>query len=300
MQRKSEDPGILAALIEPGSRAAPGYDRLTPRDRVVDVACVLIGFVVSLPWLGKADPVPRFGQLPSWVTLGAAIVAALALSVRRRWPVGLTVVLIVASTLVPSAGGSAGIALFSLAVHRRPAVSISLGAAAMASCLLQYWMYPPAGIPHGYSIAVTVTASLCAAVVAWGIVVRTRRQLMASLTERAVRAETEQKLRVEQGQRQERERIAREMHDALGHRLSLLSVHAGALEFRPDMPPDELSRAAGVIRTSARDCVDDLREIVGVLRSHGTGDGPRRGIAQLDDLVAESRQAGTVLDLTVR
>nr|WP_272954726.1 histidine kinase [Kribbella sandramycini] len=101
---------------------------------------------------------------------------------------------------------------------------------------------------------------------------------MVSLSERAVRAE--------------RERIARDMHDALGHRLSLLSVHAGALEFRPDMPPEELARAAGVIRVSARESVEDLREIVGVLRSGD--DGPRRGIAKL---IAESRAAGMVIEL---
>ncbi|MFK4087316.1 sensor histidine kinase [Kribbella sp. NPDC020789] len=292
-------PGVVAALIEPGSRAAPGYGRLTPRDRVVDILCVLIGFLLNLVAVGDAEPPPRFGALPYWADLGLAIAGALALLVRRRWPVALTVVMILVSTSVPSVGGSAGLALFSVAVHRRPAVSLSLGAAAVASGVLQFWLYPVADTPHAYSIAVALTGLACLAIVAWGIVVRTRRQLMASLTERAVRAEREQQLRVEQGQRQERERIAREMHDALGHRLSLLSVHAGALEFRPDMPADELSRAAGVIRTSARDCVEDLREIVGVLRSQDMTDGPRRGIGQLDELVSESQQAGMVLELTV-
>ncbi|MFB6724125.1 sensor histidine kinase [Kribbella sp. NPDC056345] len=256
--------GSLAALIA--------------RYRVVDIASVLLGFLLSLLAVGDVEPPPRFGPLPLWLDLGLAIIGALALLSRRRWPVALTVVMILASTLVPSVGGSAGIALFSVAVHRRPAVSLSLGAVAMASCLVQFWLYPIAEGPHSYAIAVALFAFACLAIVAWGIVVRTRRELMASLTERAVR--------------EERERIAREMHDALGHRLSLLSVHAGALEFRPDMPADELSRAAGVIRTSARECVEDLREIVGVLRAHDTFDVLR--------LVAESQQAGMELDLTVR
>ncbi|MET7277101.1 histidine kinase [Kribbella sp. NPDC005582] len=297
MQSTPDRSGILAALIEPGSRAAPGYGRLTPRDRVVDIVCVLIGFLLNLLAVGDAEPPPRFGALPYWLDLGLAILGALALLVRRRWPVALVVVMIVVSTSVPSLGGSAGIALFSVAVHRRPAVSLSLGAAAMASCLVQFWLYPVANVPNAYAIAVSLTALACLAIVAWGIVVRTRRQLMASLTERAVRAEREQQLRVEQGQRQERERIAREMHDALGHRLSLLSVHAGALEFRPDMPAEELSRAAGVIRASARDCVEDLREIVGVLRSRDAAEVPRQGIAEL---VAESQQAGMLLDSAIR
>ena len=57
------------------------------------------------------------------------------------------------------------------------------------------------------------------------------------------------------------------MHDVLGHRLSLLSVHAGALEFRPDAAPAEIARAALVIRGNAHLALQDLREVVGVLRA---------------------------------
>ncbi|NUR97053.1 MAG: sensor histidine kinase [Kribbellaceae bacterium] len=285
--------GILAALIAPGSRAAPGYGRLTPRDRVVDVVCVLIAFLLGLISVGDVDPPPRIGPLPYWLDMSFCIAGALSLLLRRRWPVGLAVVMIVVSTLVPSVGGAAGLALFSVAVHRRPAVSLPLAAISVLSGLLQFWLNPVANLRYAYWIAVSFTGLATLVIVAWGILVRTRRQLLASLTERAVRAESEQQLRVEQGQRLERERIAREMHDALGHRLSLLSMHAGALEFRPDMPSEELSRAAGVIRTSARDCVEDLREIVGVLRSQHTGNGPRR----LDELVRESEAAGMQVEL---
>ncbi|MET9271003.1 histidine kinase [Kribbella sp. NPDC003557] len=287
------DTGILAALIAPGSRAAPGYGRLTPRDRVVDIACVLIAVLLGLIAVGDVNPPPRIGPLPEWLSVALCVAGALSLLLRRRCPTGLAAVMILASTLVPSLGAAGGLALFNVAVHRRPAVSLSLGAVAMASCMLQFWLYPLADTPNAYWIAVTLTALACLALVAWGIVVRTRRQLMESLTERAVRAESEQQLRVEQGQRLERERIAREMHDALGHRLSLLSMHAGALEFRPDMPADELSRAAGVIRSSARDCVDDLREIVGVLRSQHSGEEQRGSIGEL---IAESLAAGSRIE----
>ncbi|MFF0264471.1 sensor histidine kinase [Kribbella sp. NPDC004536] len=287
------DTGFLAALIAPGSRAAPGYGRLTPRDRVVDVACVLIAFLLGLIAVGDVNPPPRIGPLPHWLDLSLCIAGALSLLLRRRWPVGLACVMIVASTLVPSVGAAAGLALFTVAVHRRPAVSIPLALVSALSALLQFWLFPVANLRYAYWIAVSFTALATLVIVGWGILVRTRRQLLASLTERAVRAESEQQLRVEQGQRLERERIAREMHDALGHRLSLLSMHAGALEFRPDMPSEELSRAAGVIRTSARDCVEDLREIVGVLRSQHTADGPGR----LDELVLESEAAGMRIEL---
>jgi signal transduction histidine kinase len=289
--------GILAALITPGSRAAPGYDRPTPRDRVVDVAFVLVGFLLGALGLGDVASTARFDP-PGWLIVATWIASALSLSLRRRWPVGLAVVLIVVSVFFPPVGGPSVLALFSAAVHRRSEISLALCGAGLASGLVQFWVYPPSG-PASYWVAVGITALGCLALTAWGIVVRTRRELLASLTERAVRAETEQKLRIEQGQRQERERIAREMHDALGHRLSLLSVHAGAVEFRPEMPAEELSKMAGVIRSSARDCVDDLREIVGVLRSHATTDGPRRGIAEFGTLVAECREAGMTVTVAV-
>lgn len=83
------------------------------------------------------------------------------------------------------------------------------------------------------------------------------------------------------------------MHDVLAHRLTLLSVHAGALEFRPDAPTAEVARAAGVIRDSAHEALQDLREIIGVLRSPGESDGdrPQPTLATLNSLIAESRLA---------
>jgi signal transduction histidine kinase len=262
---------------------------------VVDVAFVLVGFLLGALGLGDVASTARFDP-PGWLIITTWIASALSLALRRRWPVGLAVVLIVLSVFFPPVGGPSVLALFSAAVHRSSDVSLALGGAGVASGIVQFWVYPPSG-PASYWVAVGITALGCLALTAWGIVVRTRRELMASLTERAVRAETEQKLRVEQGQRQERERIAREMHDALGHRLSLLSVHAGAVEFRPDLPADELSRIAGIIRSSARDAVTDLREIVGVLRSQHTTDTPHRG--SITDLLAECRSAGMTVEVAV-
>ena len=85
------------------------------------------------------------------------------------------------------------------------------------------------------------------------------------------------------------------MHDVLAHRVSLLSVHAGALEFRPDAPPEEVARAAGVIRASAHGVPLELRGIVGVLRDEDVADDvapPQPMLAQVPALVEESRAAG--------
>ena len=133
------------------------------------------------------------------------------------------------------------------------------------------------------------------AVVTWGMFVRARRQLVLTLRDRAERAEAEQELRVDQARQQERARIAREMHDVLAHRISLLSLHAGALEFRPDAPPEEVARAAGMIRSSAHEALKDLREVIGVLRESKDGEAPERPqptLVDLPALVDESRAAG--------
>jgi signal transduction histidine kinase len=126
--------------------------------------------------------------------------------------------------------------------------------------------------------------------------VRAQRELVQSLRDRADRLESEQRLRVEQAREAERLRIAREMHDVLAHRISLLSLHAGALEFRPDAPPDEVAEAAGVIRASAHAALEELREVIGVLRE-GVDEGtppepPQPTLAQIPALVDESRAAG--------
>jgi signal transduction histidine kinase len=129
----------------------------------------------------------------------------------------------------------------------------------------------------------------------WGLFVRARNLLVLSLHERSQRLESEQRLRVEQARQAERARIAREMHDVLAHRLSLLSVHAGALEFRPDASADEIARAAGVIRASAHGALQDLRQVIGLLRTPEEEDAPERPqptLADVPALVAESRTSG--------
>ena len=129
---------------------------------------------------------------------------------------------------------------------------------------------------------------LTVAALGWGLFVRARRQLVRSMREQADRAGDEARAA-------ERRRIAREMHDVLAHRLSLLSVHAGALEFRPDASTEEVAEAARVIRESARAALDDLRGVIGILREDGgesLTEPPQPTLADLPALVEESRAAG--------
>ena len=154
----------------------------------------------------------------------------------------------------------------------------------------------PARVPlrrDGYLLELLLGLLVTIVVVGWGLFARARRQLVLSLRERAARLEAEQRLHVEQAREAERRRIAREMHDVLAHRVSLLSLHAGALEFRPDAPPEEIAEAAGVIRASAHAVMQELREVIGVLREGEEGtERPQPTLADIPGLVEESRAAG--------
>ncbi len=122
--------------------------------------------------------------------------------------------------------------------------------------------------------------------VGWGALTQARQALIQSLRERAERAEAEQDHRVAEARAQERARIAREMHDVLAHRLSLLATYSGAMEYRPDSSPEQLSRAAGVIRTGAHQALDELRQVITLLREDEPDDGltlqpPQPGLSDL-------------------
>ncbi|MFG3066474.1 sensor histidine kinase [[Kitasatospora] papulosa] len=291
-------PSALADGELPGDR---GRSRRTVRDWAVDITAFLCaaGFGMLALVTIEADPTTPDGVLVADSLVGAA--ACCGLWARRRWPVGVAVTLTAVSLVEPVAAGAMLVGLFSLAVHRpfRPVAFIGAGALVVAP--VQPMLRPDPG--SSFLASSVIGALLVLLVLSWGMVVRSRRQLVVSLRERARRAETEAELRAEQAQRLAREAIAREMHDVLAHRLTLLSVHAGALEFRPDAPTAEVARAAGVIRDSAHEALQDLREIIGVLRAPGEsedGNRPQPTLVTLDALVDESRSAGMRVTLDNR
>ncbi|MFF0105214.1 sensor histidine kinase [Streptomyces hirsutus] len=295
-------PSALLHELDPGTDATRSgrRPRRTARDWVVDFCCFLLAVLVGL--LG-ADTVTTNPAVPHSLAVVDQVIGALscaAIWLRRRWPLGLAAVMTPVSFVSETSGGVAVIALFSLAVHRPFRYVAWVGGVHALLVPLYFWWRPDPELPFLASLVLFTV--LMVAVVGWGMFVRSKRQLMLSLRDRARRAETEARLRAEHAQRGAREAIAREMHDVLAHRLTLLSVHAGALEFRPDAPREEIVRAAGVIRESAHEALQDLREIIGVLRTGESDDAgrPQPTLAALDTLVAESRQAGMKVTLDQR
>jgi signal transduction histidine kinase len=293
-------PSALVSALDPDATRPGRPRRRTARDWVVDLCCFLlavaVGLTVADSFPGERDLSPAFALTDQ--LLGALACAAVWL--RRRWPLGLAALLVPLGFLSTTSSGACVVALFSLAVHRPLQYVAWVGGAELALIPVLAWARPDPTLAYGPAVAWSVLIIVTA--IGWGMFVRSKRQLMLSLRERARRAETEARLRAEQAQRLAREAIAREMHDVLAHRLTLLSVHAGALEFRPDAPREEIARAAGVIRESAHDALQDLREIIGVLRAGEPDDAgrPQPTLAALDTLVAESREAGMKVTLDQR
>lgn len=300
-------PSAVAVEIDPDRVARvgrTGRPRRTVRDWVVDFAAFLVAVIVGL--IG-ADALPNEPGTPYAMEVIDQCIGAFACAavwLRRRWPVGLAIAMIPVTILSITAGGAVLVVLFTLTVHRPFKYVAWIGSGTTALLPFLYWLRPEPDL--AYLASVLISVLLNAAIVGWGMYVRSRRQLLLSLRDRARRAETEAVLRAEQAQRLAREGIAREMHDVLAHRLTLLSVHAGALEFRPDAPREEVARAAGVIRESSHEALQDLREIIGVLRA-GPGDAesgepgrPQPTLGALEALVSESREAGMKVSLDNR
>ncbi|MFE2065118.1 histidine kinase [Streptomyces sp. NPDC059467] len=291
-------PSAVIHELDPDAQAGGRRPRRTARDWLVDLTCVLLAVVVGA---AGANTVRHEAHLPHTLAVLDVLIGGLACGavwLRRRWPLGLAVAMIPVSFVSATAGGASMVALFTLAVHRPFRHLAWITGVSLALVPVFYWLRPDPDLP--YLVVVVLAALFTLLVACLGMFVRSKRQLMLSLRDRARRAETEAGLRAERAQRLAREAIAREMHDVLAHRLTLLSVHAGALEFRPDAPREEIARAAGVIRESAHEALQDLREIIGVLRATDgdeAGGRPQPTLAALEALVAESRQAGMKVTL---
>jgi signal transduction histidine kinase len=223
------------------------------------------------------------------IDLGVGIAACLAVPLRRRWPVGLALVLIPTLVVSSAAMGATAVAMAGVAAYRSLRTTILVLAVHAVFVVTLFSLV--ATSRRDYWQAVVVVLALDAALVASGLLVR-------SLRERAKEAEERQRLQVEEARHAERERLAREMHDVLAHRISLLAVHAGALEVRRSAPEDE-RQAAAVIRRCAYDALEDLREVIGMLRDEPAGDSdrPQPTLDGLPELIEQSQRAGTTVTL---
>ncbi|MER5884665.1 histidine kinase [Streptomyces sp. NPDC001941] len=301
------------------------------RSVLLDVALALVSVFECV--LEGADFAAKAGiAVPFGGVLGLA--AGSVLLVRRRWPVA---VVLVAIAVTPAQMGflMSVVGLYTLAaseVPRRIIAALS-GMSLFAVLIVTYvqlrqsaaqselgstaWLVP--------LMALFVTLGLNAPPVLFGLYIGARRRLMESLRERADSLEQELSLLADRAEQQaqmarteERTRIAREMHDVVAHRVSLMVVHAAALQAVAPKDPQKAVRNAALVGDMGRQALTELREMLGVLRAEESApvaavplaavgaavsaasaaeDGPCLG--ELGQLVEQSRQAGMVVELSV-
>ncbi|KQX65676.1 sensor histidine kinase [Angustibacter sp. Root456] len=264
------------------------------------VALVALGALTALQLTALLLSQPTRGT--AIVDVATAVAAVAAVVVLHRLPVPLAVVTSALAALSPAGTPAASYGLYRVSSERRFRVAAAVGALDVTAHLVRWGWRPMPGLSFGWWVVLVVVGS--ATLAGWGSYTRARRMLLESLRDKARRAEEQQAARVAEARRSERTLIAREMHDVLAHRLSLLATYAGALEYRPDAAPERLAAAAGVVRAGVHQALDELRDVITVLRDDDDPGGtaslaPQPSLLDLPRLVDETRSAGTDVTLTV-
>ncbi|MFC9942338.1 sensor histidine kinase [Streptomyces pratensis] len=269
------------------------------------------------------------------------LLAGSVLVLRRRWPIA--VVLVSIATTPAEMGYLMGIVgLYTLAaseVPRRITVVLT-GMTLVGTFIVSYVRLRQSvdadaefgpGVWYVPGVSLFMSLGLTAPSVLFGLYIGARRRLMESLRERADSLERELSLladraeeRAEWARTEERTRIAREMHDVVAHRVSLMVVHAAALQAVAPKDPAKAVRNAALVGDMGRQALTELREMLGVLRSGDALVAPRAGqvplasvgrvaaaavvtvvedgprLREVEALVAQSREAGMTVELSVQ
>ncbi|TXS79329.1 sensor histidine kinase [Streptomyces sp. sk2.1] len=153
--------------------------------------------------------------------------------------------------------------------------------------------WDPLIVPHVW--AFTLAALL-------GIVVRTRKEYTEALVDRAHRLELERDQQARLAAAAERTRIAREMHDIIGHNLSVITGLADGGAYAAAKSPERASQALEAIGTTSRQALTELRRLLGVLRDHPVeaDRAPQPTLDDMAELLAGVRTAGLPVRLHTR
>lgn len=306
---------------------------------------VSLGVVSALECAAEGIPFARDAGIPWAAGVVFGLLAGSVLVVRRKWPIA---VVLVAIAVTPAQMGflMGIVGLYTLAASELPRRIIGslAGMSLLGTLIVTFvrvrqdmasddldigdWFIPFAAIAT--SLGVTAPPVLL------GLYVGARRRLMESLRERADSLERELQLlaeraeeRAEWARGEERTRIAREMHDVVAHRVSLMVVHAAALQAVARKDPEKAVKNAALVGDMGRQALTELREMLGVLRAGADGgraaraavplaavgvaaaaaasraaeDGERPAegpcLSELEELIGQSTAAGMVVALSV-
>lgn len=273
-------------------------------DVALALAVAALGVTMHLAGTGSGVQTVRDVQDPTWWTVPLVIATAAPLVWRRTRPVVTAAVIVVAQivceVLVVEGTGWFGVlvAAYSLgayAEHRRAVAAVGL-LSLIGALLISGWLSEEIGL-----VVVIGSAAIVVAGFLFGDNVRRRRLHVNDLAERAERAEREQELIAHARVRDERSRLARELHDVVAHSVSVMIIQTAAARRNVAARPDEATTMLHNVELTGRRAMDELRRVLGVLRSDddraddpATSLGPQPGLADVSTLIAD------VPDLPVR
>ncbi len=243
----------------------------------------------------------------AWLLVGdpaLGLVSFVLIRWRHRQPAVVGVALGMLSFVSTSSAGPSSWIVASIASHRRWRLLAVLIPLTVVGGLVQERIGATEDtLPLWASIAFSLLVA--GILVATGYAMGSQRQLVDSYRDRALTAEREQLARVAQARAAERTRIAREMHDVLAHRISLVAMNAGTLSYRTDLSDDERASTARSIEDNAHRALSDLRAVLGVLRdpaqpADGVPERPQPGIEDIAGLVADEVAGGMRVRLSER
>ncbi|MFD3735319.1 sensor histidine kinase [Streptomyces sp. NPDC058632] len=256
------------------------------RSAVLDVS---LAAVSALECGLEGIPFARDAGIPVAAGVLFGLLAGSVLVVRRHWPIA--VVLVVIAITPAQMGFLMGlVGLYTLAASELPRrITASLAGMSLVGTFIVTLVRVRQDMARGELdlgdwfipfASITTSVGLTAPPVLLGLYVGARRRLMESLRERADSLERELQLlaeraeeRAEWARNEERTRIAREMHDVVAHRVSLMVVHAAALQAVARKDPEKAVKNAALVGDMGRQALTELREMLGVLRSGGGGAG---------------------------
>ncbi|MEX5303321.1 sensor histidine kinase [Kocuria sabuli] len=282
--------GLVTLVLVRGS-ALPDSPEAVPEAEALRLSLILFGDLLAgllavavLPFALR--PLRDDADTPP---LGARATGA-------GWALAAGLVVVAATALSTLAVPASLIVLVSFASRRPRAWFVaSVAVLALAAWINAYVVEPGDPFPLWALLLFVLGVAGVAGLI--GSARRSRRALVQSLRQEAAGARRERAAHIEQVRAAERTRIAREMHDTLSHRLSLISLHAGALEYRPDLGAHTVQQTSRVLRETARTASQELRTVLTVLREDGQGTSPDPGLTALEDLIVTARAAGTTVDL---
>ncbi len=268
----------------------------TPRSRALDLTLAVSLAVVDGVFLWFA---PQDFWLPPPVTSAGSFLLGLGLVFRRRHPVRLALLAVALGTVAGAGVFALVVILYSLAAYTPNRRTVwTIAAVGYVSGIA----FPgPTENDDPFLAQAIFGVAFTAVPILLGLYMGARKQLLASLQERAARLEREQHLLAERARGEERTRIAREMHDVVANRISVMVVHAGALKAIAVRDPGRAAETATVIGDMGRQALEELRHVIGVLRQ-GEEALPQEAVtlAHVRELVDQSGAAGLVVDLAVR